>query len=197
MARGKYIKDYTIENQYNPRTGKTKKISKYTGPYFSFTDIEKVKKGKTLFLILSILSTVSFFVMMFVNAPCGHAFYVMVPLVISLIFYFYLWASMLRLFTAKDKVTREHKDKIGARFKMASMAILILTSVSFVGHIVYDILYFKLLNFTNRIFEILFYVMMAVILATAFLMFKKASDFEMQELKSIDPEEEKSDSVSK
>lgn len=198
MARGKYMKDYILEAEYNPRTGKMKKVPKYTGPYFAFSDLNKVKKTKPLFLLLSVLEMAAFFTMMFINAPCGHVFYVMVPLVVTLIFYFYHWASMLRLYTAKEKVTREHKDKIQGRFKMTTMATLILTGIAFIGHIVFDIMAFSSLSGPEKGVEILFFVMKAVILAAATLMFVKAKDFDMQEIEKIDPDSaEKAEDVSK
>ena len=66
-----------------------------------------------------------------------RAAYVALPFVALVFPLFYLAAGCKRLYDAKDRVTREHRDKIVERLRGASICACALAGVSLVGLVVY------------------------------------------------------------
>lgn len=138
MVTRKYISDYRMENVLDEKTGKLRTVPVYRGDLYSFIEDETVvKKAKKLYTILSILQTVILFCTLMVNSGAARTFYVSLPAAGMVIPVYYCLASMLRLLTAKESFSREHADKLSMRYTTSSFAVVLLSGVSIVGHIVY------------------------------------------------------------
>ena len=76
---------------------------------------------------------------MLLNAPCGHMFYVMTPFAAMIFPVFFSLAGSYRLLTAKERITREHNDKIRQRFTTCSLFMTVFSAISAAGHVLYAV----------------------------------------------------------
>ena len=137
MVSRKYTGDYRLENITTP-SGKVKTVPVYSGEWFAFVCSEaEVKLLKLKYPLSSLMITLLFILVLLLNAPCGHIYYVMVPFAVMVFPVFFSLAAARRLLTAKDKVTREHKDKLVNRYISVSLFLTVFSGLSAVGHIVY------------------------------------------------------------
>ena len=140
MVTRKYLGDYRLENRTNPRNGKVVTVPVYRGEWFAFTaDAQTVRKMKRLYPLLSALSAAMFLLVMLLNAPCGHMFYVMLPFAAMIFPVYFALAGSRRLLTAKEKVTREHNDKIRQRFTSCALFLIVFSAISAAGHVLYAV----------------------------------------------------------
>lgn len=139
MGYRKYAKDYEIE--YIDRIGKRKPeaVRIYVGPYFRFeAPTEKIAKLKRIYLILAVISAVALLVPLCMNCEATRTWYIQVPGVIAWIPWVLAACSVWRLWTAKDKVEREHYDMIYQRMSGATVFMSIFGFISFVGSMVFS-----------------------------------------------------------
>lgn len=137
MVSRKYTGDYRLEN-ITTASGKIKTVPVYRGDLFSFVADEAViRRAKLLFPLSSLLIALLFIAVLLLNAPCGHIYYVMVPFAAMIFPVFFSLAAARRLLTAKDKVTREHRDKLVNRYISTSLFLMVFSGLSTIGHIVY------------------------------------------------------------
>lgn len=138
MGYRKYAKDYEIE--YENRIGKRKPeaVRIYVGPYFRFTaSAEKVKKLKWVYLALAVVSAAALLVPMCMNCEATRTWYVQVPAAIAWIPWVLAACSVWRLWTAKDKVEREHYDMMYQRMSGSAAFVMIFGLISTIGSTVY------------------------------------------------------------
>lgn len=175
MVTRKYLGDYRLENRTNPRNGKVVTVPVYRGEWFAFTaDAQTVRKMKRLYPLLSALSAAMFLLVMLLNAPCGHMFYVMLPFAAMIFPVYFALAGSRRLLTAKEKVTREHNDKIRQRFTSCALFMTTFSAISAAGHAVYA---FRA-ALTGR--DIVSFAATLVVLVCAAVMFAKRDALEMK-----------------
>lgn len=138
MVSRKYAGDYRLENRADARTGKVKTVPVYTGAWYAFdADAATVRRMKRLYPALSALCAAMLLLVLTLNAPCGHVYYVMLPLVALVFPIYFAVAAGWRLWTAKDKVTREHRDKMEQRYASSLLFIVLFSAISVAGHLLY------------------------------------------------------------
>ena len=174
MVARKYLEDYRLENRTDPKSGKVKTIPVYRGAWFAFAADERtVRRARRLYPALSALCAALFLLVMLINAPSGHAVYVMLPFAAMVFPIFFCLAGSRRLLLAKDKVTREHADKIQKRFTSSAFMMALFSGISAAGHV----LYFFRSGVSVR--DALSCMAALAILACAAAMFHKKDDLRM------------------
>ena len=145
MVSTKYTSDYRLENVVDPRTGKLVTKAVYRGDWFCFEKpAALVRQRKILFTILVGLITAAFIGALLLTGInernqdmiAIEKYYVIIPFVGLMFPIFFMGTAAVRMWRATDKVTREHRDKIGDRFAATGISAAILSGVSVIGHIV-------------------------------------------------------------
>lgn len=137
MVSRKYTSDYRLEDTLDPKTGRMSTRSVYEGQWFRFcADAAAVKRAARAYVLLTALCALVYAPPLLLDAPAMRAAYVALPFVALIFPLFYLAAGCRRIFTAKERVTREHRDKIVERLRGASVSACALSGVSLVGLIV-------------------------------------------------------------
>ena len=137
LVSRKYTGDYRLENISTP-SGRIKTVPVYRGDWFAFTADEKtVKRTKKCFPAFSAAIAALFLLVLAMNAPSGHIYYVMTPFAVMVFPVFFALAAAYRLLTAKEKVTREHRDKLVNRYITVSLFLMVFSAASTAGHIIY------------------------------------------------------------
>ena len=177
MVTRKYLGDYRLENRTDPRSGKIKTVPVYRGAWFAFTaDESAVRRAKRVYPALSALCAGLFLLVLLLNAPSGHAIYVMLPFAAMVFPVFFCLAGSRRLLTAKDKVTREHADKIQKRLTNCAFMLALFSAVSAAGHLLF---WFRS-GMSAR--DAISLAAAAAILASAVAMFRMKDSLEMKRL---------------
>lgn len=140
MVSKKYLGDYRLENQTNPKTGKIKTVPVYRGEWFAFEiGPDEVRREKRLCLGLTAAIEALFLAVLLLNAPCGRIYYVMLPFAAMIFPAFFLAAGCLRVLTAGEKITREHRDKLSQRMSVCPAFLTLLSALSLAGHGLYAV----------------------------------------------------------
>ena len=176
MVSREYVGDFEVREEYNPRTGKTKTVTEYVGPWYRFTHAEDMKRVKRLYILLSLCILASVSCMLGINAICGHIWYSMAPIVFMFIPAMYLVGAMIRLITAKDKVIREHRDKVVERYRKVSLWFVVLGALALSGHIAFSIIW------GDELKDLLFYLFTAAVIACGLLLYLKRDLISMTEV---------------
>ena len=138
MVRKKYADDFRLENVLDTN-GKLKTKAVYRGKWFRFrSDSHVIERTKRIYTALAIISVLVLLAMLFTTDVMGNFWYVVMPLACNLIPVFFVVAGCWQLLTAKDRVTREHKDQIHDRLAPASMFQTVFALLGVVGGIVSD-----------------------------------------------------------
>jgi hypothetical protein len=137
MVTKKYANDYRLENVLAPG-GKLKTVAVYRGSYFRFlAPAESIRRLKYLYLGSAVLAAGFWLALMFLNLRRAEGSWaLLLPAGIGIFAMFYEGCGIWRLFTAGEKVTREHNDKLYKRLSAASMCHLILGGLGAVGGVV-------------------------------------------------------------
>lgn len=176
MVSRKYTVDYRLENIPTP-SGKQKTVPVYRGDWFAFVaDDAVVRRIRLEYPLFSLVIALLFVLVLSMNAPCGHYYYVMLPFAAMVFPVFFSLAAARRLLIAKDKVTREHRDKLVNRYISASLFLMAFSCISAVGHIVYFFLE------TPAALDFLSFACAAVICALSACMFFGRKRLKMQKL---------------
>jgi len=137
LVSRKYTGDYRLEN-ITTASGKVKTVPVYKGEWFTFAcDEAVVRRIKRIYPAFSVVITLLFLLVLLLNAPCGHIYYVMAPFAAMIFPVFFALAAARRLLTAKERVTREHRDKLTNRYISVSLFLMVFSAISTVGHIIY------------------------------------------------------------
>ena len=138
MGYRKYAKDYEIE--YIERVGKKRPeaVRIYVGPYFRFkAPAEKIAKLKWVYLVAALAAAIFLLVPMCINCEATRIWYIQLPAVAAWIPWLLAACSVWRLWTAKEKVEREHYDMMYQRLSGAALFMIILGAVSFIGSVIF------------------------------------------------------------
>ena len=138
MGYRKYAKDYEIE--YVDRIGKKRPdaVRIYVGPYFTFkVPGEKIAKLKWQYLAFAVIAAIALFVPLCMNCGATRTMYVQIPAVMAWIPLILAGCAVSRIWTAKEKVEREHYDMMYQRMNGSSLFMIILGAVSFIASVVY------------------------------------------------------------
>lgn len=177
LASKKYVGDYRLENQPSARNGRVKTVPVYRGVRYVYdADAASLRQSKFFFTAATAISLAAFLLVLMMNAPCGHAMYVMMPFSALVFPLFFAAASCLRLWHKGEWFTREHRDKTGQRLNTCALVMAILSCMSLVGHIVYACI----TGFAARDFISL--ACAAVVLCAAAAMFSRRRELNMHEV---------------
>ena len=177
MVARKYLGDYRLENRVDPKSGKVKTVPVYRGAWFTFAaDANAVRRAKRLYPILSAVCALLFLLVLLLNAPSGHAAYVTLPFAAMIFPLFFCLAGSRRLLTAKDKMTREHADKICVRFASSSFFLALFSAISAAGHTLFWV------RSGTSAPDALSFAATAAILAAAVTMFQRRDDLRMKQI---------------
>ena len=165
MVSKKYVNDYKLDVEYNPLTKRQRTTAHYIGPRFDFADKAGIRGTKILFAVLTAVIVISHILTLVLNAPCIHVWYVSGAVVFLMLPCIFLLAALWRLLSAKEGITREHRDKIETRYPAALLFTMILSVLGLVGHLVYSV----------RVGDVpgdyVFYILLVVILAASAVLF--------------------------
>ena len=140
MVSKKYLGDYRLENRRDPKNGKVKTVPEYCGEWFGFErGADEVHRMKRLCLALTAVVELLFLMVLLLNAPCGRIYYVMLPFAAMVFPAFFLAAGCLRVLTAGEKITREHRDKLSRRMNVCPAFLALLSALSLAGHVLYAV----------------------------------------------------------
>lgn len=138
MASKKYLADWALEEQVNPASGRIVRKAVYRGTWYCFAAAEETLcRTKRRITALSALALAVYIAALCFNAPCAHIWYTMAPFALMALPEYFLAAGLYRLVTAKGRVTREHRDKLGSRLAGASAALACCAALALVGQAVY------------------------------------------------------------
>lgn len=137
MASKKYLADWALEEQVNSK-GRIVRQAVYRGTWFAFAAPgETLRRTKRRYAVLSVVCFAAYIGALCFNAPCAHIWYTMIPFALMALPEYFLAAGLYRLVTAKERVTREHRDKLAPRYAGASLALAICAALGLVGQLFY------------------------------------------------------------
>lgn len=133
MIRKKYSRDYQTETVLIK--GGKKTVVSYAGPYYRFAAPEAtVKRMKAVFSVLSVLSTGIWLAMLLQNVRLqARSWMLLFPLVFCTPVVLYELMGLWRLLTAKQRVTREHSDKLFGRLRAVGLIQAALGALTLAG----------------------------------------------------------------
>ncbi len=138
MAGKKYLADWAVDEQLDPRSGRIVRRAVYRGEWYEFAaGGEALRRTKRLYACLSVASAAAYLAALCVNAPCAHEWYSMFPFALMMLPVFFVEAALVRLLSAGPRVTRENRDKLVGRYAAAAGALAILAALALIGHAVY------------------------------------------------------------
>lgn len=134
MGYRDFAKDYKIEYQDVPGRKRPKAVRVYVGPWYRFTaPPERIRFLRLYYLIGLALTLVCLLVPLCVDCPFTRTWYIQVPVAANLIPFIFAACATWRLWTAKDKVNREHNELLGGRMSGATLFLMGLSFVSCAG----------------------------------------------------------------
>ena len=126
----KYTADYRMELSMDAK-GRIREKPVYCGAYYRFEQPNESVRKSTVILVLALLAAAAtVLIPMFIKNECVRQFYAFLPQAFALIPLYMFAASLLRIFSAKDEVIREHKDKIVCRLRNASVFLMVVSVLS-------------------------------------------------------------------
>jgi len=135
LVSRKYIKDYERRTVTGPN-GRKKTEFVYQGDWYTFLEKEEtVQRVKKRYYLLTLLCVALYLAVMFMNAPCSHVNYVIMPFAIIAFPLYFVIKGCLRLHSARGKINREHRDKIENRLSLWLGLMLIFSGASVIAHI--------------------------------------------------------------
>lgn len=137
MVTNKYANDYRLENILG-KNGKLVTVAVYRGLYFRFlAPPATIRRMKIVYPAAFAASAAAWLVLACLNLRgAAWGWSILMPMALSLIAIFFEGGAVWRLCTAKDKVTREHNDKLYQRMAASSACHMVLGGVGAVGSIV-------------------------------------------------------------
>lgn len=136
MAR-KYIKDYRVEHVLTPN-GKRKPVPVYCGDWFIFVDpADRIRRAAAALCVLTLAVIATLIPPLVVKTNYSEQLYITLPLLFLIPPVYMFCTGLYRIWTAKEKVTREHKDKIDRRISQAAVFLLVVSLLLIPGSVVY------------------------------------------------------------
>ena len=134
MGYRKYAKDFEIEYVDQPGKKRQKAVRIYVGPYFRFAaEPEKIRRLRWTYLIGIAVLALLLLIPMCMDCVFTRTWFIQVPASAAWIPWLFAAAAVWRLWTAGEKVDREHYDLMHDRMSGASLFLLGFTAVSAVG----------------------------------------------------------------
>ena len=125
MGYRKYAKDYEIEYVDQPGKKRPKAVRIYVGPYFRFkAEPGRIRKLKWFYLIGLLAIAVFLLIPMLIDCAFTRTWYVQVPAAAAWIPWCLAMAACWRLWTAGEKVDREHYDLLHDRMSGSCLFLM-------------------------------------------------------------------------
>ena len=128
-----FAKDYQIEYVDRPGHKRPKAVRVYIGPWYRFAEPERIPFLRWFYLIGLVIIASALLIPMCINCTFTRIWYIQVPIAAAWIPWLFAALATWQLWTAKDKVNREHNAMIGDRMSGASFFLMGLCLVSFMG----------------------------------------------------------------
>lgn len=137
MGYREYAKDYEIEYVQVEGRRRPKAVRIYVGPYFRFRKApEVIRKRKWQYLLLQVLTALALLIPMMIDCRFTRIWYVQVPAAAAWIPWMLACGAVWRLWTAGEKVEREHYGLLHDRMRGASFFLMGLAGISALGSVV-------------------------------------------------------------
>lgn len=136
MGYRKYAADYEIE--YVERLGqrRAKAVRIYVGPYFVLRlGGDELRRLRLFYIIMIALSATLLTLPMCIDCVSTRTLYVQLPAAAVWLPWAFAASSVWYLCTAGEKLEREQNDALHNRMSPATLAMLILSAVAFVGSV--------------------------------------------------------------
>ena len=134
MGYREYAKDFEIEYTDRPGKKRPKAVRIYVGPYFQLkASPERVRWLQKFYLAGLLACSAALLIPMCIDCVFTRTWYIQVPAAAAWIPWIFAACATWRLWTAKEKVTREHNALLGARMNGACLFLMGLCMVSFAG----------------------------------------------------------------
>lgn len=132
-----FAKDYKIEFVDRPGHKRPKAVRVYVGAWYRFKEPpEKIKYLKWYYLVALLAVALTSVVPMCIDCNFTRIWYIQLPAVMVSIPWVFAACAVWRLWTAKEKVDREHKTLLGDRMNGASLFLTVFSVASFLGCVV-------------------------------------------------------------
>ena len=134
MGYRKYAKDFEIEYVDRPGKKRPKAVLIYVGPYFRFAaSPERIRRLRWFYLIGMASMALLLLIPMCVDCAFTRTWYIQTPLAAAWIPWALAAASVWRLWTAGEKVDREHYDLLHDRMSGSCLFLMGFAIVSVAG----------------------------------------------------------------
>lgn len=125
MGYRKYAKDFEIEYVDRPGKKRPKAVRIYVGPYFRFAaSPERIRRLRWFYLIGMASMALLLLIPMCVDCAFTRTWYIQTPLAAAWIPWALAAASVWRLWTAGEKVDREHYDLLHDRMSGSCLFLM-------------------------------------------------------------------------
>ena len=129
-----FAKDYKIEYEERPGGKRLKAVRVYVGPWYRFSaSPERVRFLRWLYLLGLVAIAVLLLIPMCIDCTFSRTWYIQVPAMAAWIPFVFAGCATWRLWTAGEKVTREHNALLGARMSGACMFLMGFCLISCIG----------------------------------------------------------------
>lgn len=137
MGYRDYAKDYEIHYEEIPGRKKPKAIRVYVGPWFRFrVSPERIRYLRWAYTLGLGVIAAALLIPMCIDCAFTRTWYIQTPAVAAWIPWLLAAASTWRLWTAGERVDREHRDLLHDRMSGASLFLMGLCMISTVGCVV-------------------------------------------------------------
>ena len=133
MGFREFAKDYKIEFVDRPGRKRPKAVRVYIGAWYRFKAPEKIPFMKWFYLVGLAVIAATTLVQMGIDCSFTRKWYVQIPAVTAWIPWVFAACATWRLWTAKEKVDREHKSMLSDRMNGSSLFLMMFTVASFLG----------------------------------------------------------------
>lgn len=136
MGYREFVKDYKIDYVDRPGSKRQKAVRVYVGPWYEFTaSPEKIRFLRWLYLSGMVALAVLLLIPMCIDCVLTRIWYIQVPASAAGIPMVFAVCATWRLWTAGQKMNREHNSLLGSRMKGACLFLMILPGISCAGSI--------------------------------------------------------------
>ena len=134
MGYREFVKDYKIEYVDRPGRKRPKAVRVYIGPWFRFAaPPEKIRFLRWFYLIGLAAIALSLLIPMCIDCTFTRIWYIQVPAVAGWIPWIFAVCAAWRLWTAGERVNREHNALMGGRMSGASLFLMGFGLISWIG----------------------------------------------------------------
>lgn len=134
MGYRKYAKDFEIEYVERPGKKRPKAVRIYVGPYFRFAaSPEQVRMLRWFYLIGLAVMALLLLIPLCVDCSFTRTWFIQTPIAAGWIPWIFAAAATWRLWTAGEKVEREHYDLLHDRMSGACLFLMGFSIVSVAG----------------------------------------------------------------